>query len=231
MCGLSWASLRWTALRWAAVPAVVAGVIAGNVSLAAAQEPPPAPTPPGPPPTPTAAPTTPDPAPAPLPTSETPTSETPTSETPTGETPTAEEPTPTPPAPGTGTVTYNTTVTTTTTEVNAPITLVAAPITPTSDPGGAPERLVMYLTGCGGSGHRSQAARHERVRDARLRLDRNAILVVRVNGRRVATLRLPSTGHQRARGNALRVRLAPNGMLTIRRPSGRVLAVRGCTPA
>lgn len=221
MCGLSWASLRLTALRWAAVPAVVAGVIAGNASLAAADEPPPAPTPPGPPPTPTAAPATPDPAPTPLPTSETPTSETPT----------AEEPTPTPPAPGTGTVTYNTTVTTTTTEVNAPITLVAAPITPTSDPGGAPERLVMYLTGCGGPRHGSQAARHERVRDARLRLDRNAILVVRVNGRRVATLRLPSTGRQRARGNALRVRLAPNGMLTIRRPSGRVLAVRGCTPA
>jgi hypothetical protein len=33
------------------------------------------------------------------------------------------------------------------------------------------------------------------------------------------------------RGVALQLRLSRGGMLTIRRPSGRVLSVQGCTPA
>jgi hypothetical protein len=119
-----------------------------------------------------------------------------------------------------------TTVTTTTTIVNAPITVVAAPITTTINSGGngARERFVLNLTGCG----RPTAPRVGR---AQLRLARDASLVVRVNGRQVTTFRLPATAPRHARGVALRLRLAPSGMLTIRRPSGRVLAVQGCTPA
>jgi hypothetical protein len=120
---------------------------------------------------------------------------------------------------------YLTTVTTTTTIVNAPITVVAAPITTTingSDPQ-ARQRFVLNLTGCGGP-----AA--PRVGRAQVRLGRDASLVVRVNGRPVTTFRLPATAQRHARGVALRLRLAPSGMLTIRRPSGRVLALQGCTP-
>jgi hypothetical protein len=192
-----------SALRWAAVPLVV-GVLTGNVASAAADEPPAAPAP-----TPAE---TPDP------------------------TPTAES-TPAPFPPVTDSVVYITT-TTTTTIVNAPITVVAAPITTTnnttSDAGGAVngalERFVMNLTGCGAAGGRSPTGQHDRDGRAQVRLRQNASLVVRVNGRRVTTLRLPSTGRRHPRGVALRLRLAPSGMLTIRRPSGRVLAVQGCTP-
>jgi hypothetical protein len=88
----------------------------------------------------------------------------------------------------------------------------------------------MNLTGCGGPGGGSPTAQRDRVRRANVRLAQNASLVVRVNGRHVTTLRLPSGARRRARGVALRLRLAPSGMLTIRRPSGRVLAIQGCTP-
>jgi hypothetical protein len=195
-----------SALKWAALPVVAAGVLTGNVPFAAADEPAPPPAP-----RPAAAPALPSvpslPTPAPEP-----------SATPTPE-----------PAPAAGSVVYLTTVTTTTTTVNAPITVVAAPITTTlnttssTDRMQARERLVMDLTGCGRARRRPGGG----VRHAHVRLARDAILVVRVNRRRVATLRLPSTAGRRA----LRVRLAPNGMLSIRRPSGRLLAVQGCTPA
>jgi hypothetical protein len=131
---------------------------------------------------------------------------------------------------------YVTTVTTTTTIVNAPITVVAAPITTTinttspSTDGAAREHLVLNLRGCGGPGGWSPIAQRDRVRRANVRLARNASLVVRVNGRHVTTLRLPSA-RRHPRGVALRLRLSPSGMLTIRRPSGRILAIQGCTPA
>jgi hypothetical protein len=198
-------------LRWAAVP-VIAGALTGSVAVAAANEPPPAPTP-TPTPTPTAPLTSSDPAAAPEP---------------------GESPTPEPePTPDTGTVVYLTTVTTTTTttNVNAPITVVAAPITTTLNSPSTPaarERFVMYLTGCGRSGHASPT-RQDRVRYDRVRLRSNATLVVKVNGRQVAALQVPANA--RRGGQMLRLRLAPNGRLTIRRPSGRVLAVQGCTPA
>jgi hypothetical protein len=210
-----------SALRWAAVP-VIAGVLTGNVAFAAADEPAPPPTPT---PTPAAAPSAPDPTPEPT------------------ATPTPEPTTPGPPA--TGSVVYVTTVTTTTTTVNAPIIVVAAPITTTlnttttgtnsagdptagSERGGTRERLVMNLTGCGRTDRRSPPVEpHNGVRYAHVRLARDAILVVRVNHRRVATLRLPST----ARRRTLRLRLGRNGMLSIHRPSGRVLSVQGCMPA
>jgi len=211
-----------SALRWAAVP-VIAGALSGSVAVAAANEPAPAPTPT---PTPTAAPKSPDStaAPSPEPTA----------------TPAPEESTPTSIPPGTDTVVYLTTVTTTTTTttVNAPITVVTAPITttlnrtttPTSSESqrGVADRFVMYLTGCGRPGHQSPTAQ-DRVRQAHVRLASDATLVVRVNGRQVATLHMPATAHRSEQ--MLRLRLARNGRLTIRRPSGRVLAVQGCTPA
>jgi hypothetical protein len=202
-----------SALRWAAVP-VIAGALSGSVAVAAANEPPPAPTP-TPTPTPTTPLASPDPTVAPEP----------------GASPTPEPtPTPDPPATGTGTVVYLTTVTTTTTttNVNAPITVVAAPITTTLNNKTAPaarERFVMYLTGCGRPGQSAQ----DRVRYQRVRLGSNATLVVKVNGKPVAMLQVPANA--RRGGQRLRLRLARNGRLTIRRPSGRILAVQGCTPA
>jgi hypothetical protein len=150
----------------------------------------------------------------------------------------APEPTPAPVPPEDGQINYITTVTTTTTTVNAPIIVVAAPITTTTNnttaaggtgANGALERFALSLTGCGRGG--SPVASNDRVRSAHVRLAENATLIVRVNGRRVATLRLPPTAQRRPRGVALRLRLAPDGMLTIHRPSGRVLAIQGCTPA
>jgi hypothetical protein len=198
-----------SALKWAAVP-VLAGVLYGNVAIAAADEPAPPPT--------SAPAAAADPTPTPDPTA----------------TPTP-EPTPMPSEPGTGSVVYLTTVTTTTTTVNAPIIVVAAPITTTlnttstgtnSTGGSKRERFVMDLTGCAGPRPGSPVPPPKRVRYAHVRLARDATLVVRVNRRQVATLRLPST----ARHRTLRLRLAPNGMLSIHRPSGRVLAVQGCIP-
>jgi hypothetical protein len=185
---------------------MVAAVLTANVGPAVADEPATAPTP-----TPVAAPPAPDSTPATDP---------------------AESPTP----PEDGQINYVTTVTTTTTNVNAPIIVVAAPITTTNNTTaaggtGALERFALSMTGCGRAGSQSAVAQRDRVRYAHVRLAQNATLMVRVNGRRVATLRLPPTADRRPRGVALRLRLAPDGMLTIHRPSGQVLAVQGCTPA
>ena len=151
-------------------------------------------------------------------------------------------PEPTDPAPAAETPLgnyYVTTVTTTTTIINAPITVITAPISTTMDtvrnlPGAldrggiaARERFVINLSGCGRQGRPAL----RRARRANIRLARNASLVVRVNGKRVTALRLPDGSRRHRRGVALRVRLAPNGMLTIRRPSGRILSVQGCSPA
>jgi hypothetical protein len=146
----------------------------------------------------------------------------------------ADEPPPTPESTP-DTPTPFTTVTTTTTIVNAPITVVAAPITTTINTtpntgAGALGQLVLNLKGCGRSAGWPPTAQRDRVRRANVRLARNASLVVRVNGRHVTTLRLPAAVRH-TRGVALRLRLSPSGMLTIRRPSGRILAVQGCTPA
>jgi hypothetical protein len=154
------------------------------------------------------------------------------------------ESTPAPHEPDSGVMPFVTTVTTTTTNVNAPITVVAAPITTTVNgtnpairtPGlpvrneAVPARFVMNLRGCDASARGAPGARHDRVRRANVRLAPDASLVVQVNGRRVTTLRLPSA-ETSAQGVALRLRLAPNGRLTIRRPSGRIMAIEGCTPA
>lgn len=192
-----------SALTWAAIP-VIAGVLTTHAAPAAANDPAPPP-----PPAPTPAPAATDPTPEPA-------------------TPATPEPEPAPNAPM-----YVTTITTTTTTINAPIIVVAAPITTnlntttTSGPDGRPlrERVMIDLTGCG----RPATPAEPRDPDgtARVRLARDATLVVRVNRKPVATLRLPSN----ARHRALRLRLAPDGRLSIHRPSGRVLAVQGCTPA
>ena len=207
-----------SALRWATLP-VLAGVLTGNIASAAANPPDPPPTPP-----PVAA-TDPTPTPTPTPDPAAPTTDP------------AAPPEPDPSAPAPDSVTYVTTITTTTTIINAPITVVAAPITTnltTSTSTGAPdgsngklarERVVMNLKGCGQAGRQTSTRR--RVRHAHVRLAPDATLIVRVNGNRVATLRLPTDAQDRG----LRLRLAPNGMLSIQRPSGRILAVQGCTPA
>jgi hypothetical protein len=190
-----------SALRWAAVP-VLAGVLSSHAALASAQEPPPVPV------------ATPTPAQAPAPGADQPAD---------GDEEHHDAP---------STVYYvTTTTTTTTTNVNAPVTVVTAPI---GDPVGgtfdrpAAGRLVVNLGRCA---RRTPLRPSFRVRRARVRLAENATLVVRLNGRRVASLRVPSAPRfrRRARPVALRVHLAPNGMLTIRRPSGRLMTMQGCS--
>jgi hypothetical protein len=194
------------AMRWAAA-AAVAGVLAGDVAVAAADPPPdPSQTPV---PTPAASPTPAPGLPFPLP-----------------------EPTPS------GTTIYVVTVTTTTTAINAPITWVAAPITTdvtnasTTNGGAAPSlehtgtgkraKLEVNLSGCGASAPKSKRKRSQH---AQLRLPKSGTLLLRVNGRRVGSLQLPST----SRGVPLRIVLGKDGMLTVRRPSGSVLHVQACT--
>ena len=58
-----------------------------------------------------------------------------------------------------------------------------------------------------------------------MRLAPQAQLVVRVNGRQVASLGLPA-GRDKV---ALRVRLGKDGRLTIARPSGQILDVPACS--
>jgi cytoskeletal protein RodZ len=196
-----------SAIRWAALP-VIAGVLSGPVAVAAADEPAPTPTP-----TPT---TTPSPSATPSP-------------TPTPTTNTAGE-----------SIVYITTITTTvtTTIVNAPITVIAAPVTTTinhptngsghHDAGRARRRVVLNLSGCGQAPLSAAAPRRGQ---ARVRLARNAVLLVRVNGKQVTAVRPPSAeAGDHSRRVPLRLRVAPNGILTIRRPSGHVMSVRGCTP-
>ena len=193
-----------SALTWAAIP-VIAGVLTTHAAPAAANDPAPPPTP----------------APTPAPVATDPTPEPATPDTPD-------------PEPASNAPMYVTTITTTTTTINAPIIVVAAPITTTlntstSTPNatsGKPlrERVMIDLTGCGRPATPAEPGDTDGT--ARVRLARDATLVVRVNRKPVATLRLPSN----ARHRALRLRLAPDGRLSIRRPSGRVLAVQGCTP-
>jgi hypothetical protein len=211
------------ALRWTAVAAVT-GVLASQSGLAAAQEPTPTPT------------ATPEPTPTPFPV-----------------------PVPVPPPPAVaGTVIYIITVTTTTTTtaINAPITWIAAPITTnvsnanaTTDttannvnsstagtPAGTPAsnganpaggQTELSLSGCGA---KARSARGNAViQTARIRVPSDAQLAVRVNGKSVGNLRL-DPGARKARGIPLRVELAASGMLTVYRPSGRILRVQACTP-
>jgi hypothetical protein len=222
------------ALRWAAT-AAVAGIFAGDVAVAAAA-PPPGPSQ-APVPAPAASPTpTPTPRPAPA-TSPTPTpTPTPTaSPTPTPTpTPTPALPFPTPEPTASGTTIYVVTVTTTTTAINAPITWVAAPVTTNvsnrTSPAGSLEqsgsgkraKLEVDLSGCGVHAPKSKNKSAQR---AQLRLPKSGTLLLRVNGKRVGSLRLPST----SRGVPLRIMLSKDGMLTVRRPSGSVLHVQACT--
>jgi hypothetical protein len=192
-----------SAVKWAALPVIAAGLLTGEVAVAAADEPVPTATP-----TPALTPTS-TPVPAATPTS--------TPDPPTSPIPTVTD----------ATVVYlvTTTTTTTTTIVNAPITVVTAPITTTVNnshptaPALRLQRQVLDLSGCGQPDRGAQRAN--------VRLARDALLVVRVNHRRVAALQLPSSGRH---GVPLQLRVARNGMLTIRRPSGRVVSVQGCTP-
>jgi outer membrane biosynthesis protein TonB len=224
------------ALRWAAAAAVV-GVLAGDVALAAA-DPPPEPTPTATP-TPT---TTPAATPTPTPTT-----------TPTA-TPTPVVPFPTVTPVASGTTIYVMTVTTTTTEINAPITWVAAPITTTVSNtsatngtttntvagsgavppatlvrtgSGSAAKLEVDLSGCGATGRSTKTKQQVSPQRAQLRLPQSGTLVVRVNGKRVGSLQLPST----ERGVPLRIVLGHDGMLSVRRPSGSVLRVRACKAA
>jgi hypothetical protein len=146
-------------------------------------------------------------------------------------------------------VTITTTITTTTT--TAPITVIAAPVTTTTttttnNSSTNSSNSVASNTANGGTstvpatGVRTQGKRATlnidlrgctRVRGrarswARLRLARGTTLVVRVNGHRVGTLELDSS---KAQTLPLRITLGRNGKLTVRRPSGRVLATQGCT--
>jgi hypothetical protein len=144
-------------------------------------------------------------------------------------------------------VTITTTVTTTT--VTAPITVIAAPVTTTTTSNnsnttntnssssttaaGAPAtkpatsvtatgkraELNINLQGCTAKGTPGRSR-------AQLRLPRGTTLVVRVNGHRVGTLELDSA---KRRTLPLRLRLRQDGTLTVRRPSGRVLAIQGCS--
>jgi hypothetical protein len=219
------------ALRWAAA-AAVAGVLAGDVALASADPPPEA----TPTPTPTVSPT-----PTPTPTA---------TATPTP-TPAPELPIPTPTPLPSGTTIYVITVTTTTTAINAPITWVAAPITTTvsntsstngttsntvagstqppaslSQTGtGKSAKLEVNLNGCGGS--KAKPKTTTKKTSAQLRLPKSGTLLLRVNGKRIGSIQLPSS----ERGIPLRIVLQPNGMLSVRRPSGSVLSILACTPS
>jgi hypothetical protein len=196
------------ALRWAAA-AAVAGILAGDVAVAAADPPP-----------------EPSQTPVPVPTA---------SPTPT---PVPDLPFPTPEPTASGTTIYVITVTTTTTAINAPITWVAAPVTTNvSNGGGATPagsleqsgagkaaKLEVNLRGCGASSPKSKT-KSKSSQHAQLRLPKSGTLLLRVNGKRVGSLRLPST----SRGVPLRIVLGKDGMLTVRRPSGSVLHVQACT--
>jgi hypothetical protein len=151
-----------------------------------------------------------------------------------------------------GSVIYVVTVTTTvtTTTVTAPITVVAAPITTTvnntanttnsstsatSNQAAAPadgaeetRRATMRinLRGCRRRG--AKRARFAPMR-AHVRLPRGTRLVVRVNGRQVGELDLDAGRDATAKPIPLRIAVRRDGMLSIHRPSGRVLATQGCS--
>jgi hypothetical protein len=159
-----------------------------------------------------------------------------------------------------GTVIYIITVTTTTTTtaINAPITWIAAPITtnvsnanattdttannvnsstagttagtPASNGANAAGgQTELSLSGCGRRAKARSARGNAVIQTARIRVPSDAQLAVRVNGKSVGNLRL-DPGARKARGIPLRVELAASGMLTVYRPSGRILRVQACTP-
>jgi hypothetical protein len=225
---------------------VLVGALAGNVALAPADEAAAEPTPaPAPTPTPVPVPVT-VPAPVPIPPGVAPVV-TSTS------TPTPEPTPPAVPPVGAGSVVYVTTITTTTTIVNAPITVVAAPITTTNNsttssttstnnstssgtsgkttgraPREATARFVTNLTGCRREALPPTTAKRVPLERAQVRLAPNATLVVRVNGKPVTTVRLPPAAGRSPRRVALRLRLGRDGKLSIRRPSGLVVAMQAC---
>jgi hypothetical protein len=151
-----------------------------------------------------------------------------------------------------GSVIYVVTVTTTitTTTVTAPITVVAAPITTTVNntdnttnnstststqaaPGaeGAEAtrsrgRMEVNLRGCRRRG--AAGARFGRMQ-TQMRLPRGTQLVVRVNGRQVGVLDLDAGRDATAKPIPLRITVRRDGMLSIWRPSGRLLATQGCS--
>jgi hypothetical protein len=211
------------ARRWTMVAAVT-GALAWHAPSAGAQEPVPTPTP------------TPTPTPVPVPI-----------------------PTP-PAVAGTVVYIITVTTTTTTTAINAPITWVAAPITTNvnnasttngttatnvnntsaatttpatgttngaANPGGGQTEL--SLRGCTRRARGRATRKDAAIQTARIRVPSDAQLVVNVNGKPVGNLRLDS-GARRARNIPLRVKLAADGVLTVHRPSGRILRVQACTP-
>jgi hypothetical protein len=151
-----------------------------------------------------------------------------------------------------GSVIYVVTVTTTitTTTVTAPITVIAAPITTTvnnaastttntstssSTPAAAPApgaeternrgRMEINLRGCRRGAAGARFARMQ----TQVRLPRGTQLVVRVNGRQVGVLDLGPGGDATAKPVPLRIRVQRDGVLSIWRPSGRVLTSQGCS--
>ena len=213
------AVLRWTMM------AAVTSLLAGHAGSAAAQEPVPTPT------------ATPEPTPTPTPTP---------------------LPVPVPPPPAVaGTVIYIITVTTTTTTtaINAPITWIAAPITTnvdnasttngttdtnvtnttagTTPAGGTANansgQTELSLRGCTKRAGARAARKNAAIQTARIRVPSDAQLVVNVNGKSVGNLQVDS-GARKPRGIPLRVKLAASGVLTVYRPSGRILRVQACTP-
>jgi hypothetical protein len=241
-----------SARRWAIVPVVV-GALAGNVALAGAKEPAPART------TAPSSDTPVDPTPATGP-GISPASEATPTPSPSPDGGTGDRPGPTAAGTLVYITTITTTttivnapiivvaapITTTTTtnnttnsaSTNSSSTSTAAGNGSTLRPPGAgvdaPQRLELDLRGCSRRVPGAPVARHARTRSvvrlSEVRLGRNATLVVRVNRRGVATLRVP-TNASGTDSVPLQVRLAANGMLTIQRPSGLVLQVQGCTPS
>jgi hypothetical protein len=151
-----------------------------------------------------------------------------------------------------GSVIYVVTVTTTitTTTSTAPITVVAAPITTTVNnntsnttnsstssntqaavPAEGAEterrsaRMEINLRGCSRTATGARFARMQ----TQVRLPRGTQLVMRVNGRQVGVLDLGPSSDPKAKPVPLRIKVQRDGMLSIWRPSGRVLATQGCS--
>jgi hypothetical protein len=87
----------------------------------------------------------------------------------------------------------------------------------------------LSLRGCGRVTSKRAARSRAAIQTARIRVPSDAQLVVHVNGKAVGNLQL-DPGARKARGIPLRVKLAANGVLTVDRPSGRILRVQACTP-
>jgi hypothetical protein len=145
-------------------------------------------------------------------------------------------------------VTVTTTVWTTTT--TAPITVVAAPITTTtttnnntnststSNASTQSSTAAANVDATKRNGRSNleinlQGCKRKRVRLAgsqtQLRLPNGTSLVLRVNGRRVGVIDLDGDRAANAKPLPLRIKLRPDGQLTVRRPSGKVLQIQGCS--